>query len=128
METRSLFEGGPPRRPPVRRPALSGAVLTNLLMFPVVATWTALGGPISVPFRGWVNGWEAVTLSFGTVLFLGIAAGGFPILAVAGAIVGVLVQRQSGSAPFVWRRMIIMCVLTDFVLLIFALLLAVMCM
>lgn len=126
METRSLFEDAPPRRPAGRRPALMGALLTSLLMFPVVAAWSAVGCPIVVPFRGWVNGWEAVTLSFGTVLFLGIAAGGFPVLAIAGAIVGTLVQQQAGSQRFTWRRMIVACLITDFVLLIMVLLLAAM--
>lgn len=95
------------------RSAIAGSVLAILLSYPVVLTWAALGGEIDVPFRGRVSGREAVELSFGTVLMIGIAGGGFLVLAVAGAVTGALIQWKSRTDSLRWWRLLAACLILD---------------
>ena len=75
----------------VVRAAIVGAVFSLLGIFPVAGLW-AFFWKIPVPFHGWASGWEGLSMSPAVVLFLGIAMGGIPALAICGAIGGAAVQ------------------------------------
>ena len=70
------------------RAAAFGAVCAVLAAFPVAAL-LALTFRFPVPFNGIDGGLDHVLPSLFAVLFYGIAMGGFPVLAVLGAVGGV---------------------------------------
>ena len=89
-------------RRPIVKAAIVGAVFTLVGIFPVAGLW-ALFWKIPVPFSGWASGWEGLAASPLVVIFLGIAMGGFPALAICGAIGGAAVQYNIGrpGVPYV---------------------------
>lgn len=84
----------------VIKAAMMGAVFSLVGIFPVAGLW-AFVWEIPVPFHGWAGGWEGLSRSPAVVLFLGIAMGGIPALAIGGAIGGAAVQLSLGQ-PNLW--------------------------
>lgn len=76
-----------------------GVLATTLGAFPIAAL-VGLAYRFPIPFSGYESGVKAVVPSLFAVLFYGLL-GGFPILAVAGAIAGLLtykIGRRAGTA------------------------------
>jgi uncharacterized membrane protein YeaQ/YmgE (transglycosylase-associated protein family) len=83
------------------RSVLLGGLLTVLLAFPV-AVLVALLFRFPIPFRGYVSGLEGVLPSLIAVVFYG-CLGGFPLLAILGAVGGFLAYwfgKQDGKRTF----------------------------
>jgi hypothetical protein len=79
------------------RAALTGAISALVGVFPLAAI-CALTIGIPVPFSGGQRGVQIALESPWVVLFYGIAAGGFPIVAALGAVCGVLYWRFRGRS------------------------------
>jgi hypothetical protein len=95
--------------------AIVGAVFALLGIFPVAGLW-ALFWKIPVPFSGWASGWEGLVASPWVVIFLGIAMGGFPTLAICGAIGGGAIQSVSGKPNLRYVSILAMSLVLDVLL------------
>jgi hypothetical protein len=82
-------------------PIIGGALATIALAFPLAAL-CALLFRFPVPFAGYESGWSAVPHALAAVRFYG-ALGGFLVLALMGALGGVIAHRvASGETRRVW--------------------------
>ena len=91
-------EGRTPHRQaviPVIRAAFQGALFAIVGAFPVAAL-VALVYLFPIPFAGYFSGFEAIIPSLFAVIFYGLS-GGFVVLAVGGAIGGVIAYSARRS-------------------------------
>jgi hypothetical protein len=78
-------------------PMIGGALSTILLVFPFAAL-CALVFRFPVPFAAYESGWSAVPHALAAVRFYG-ALGGFPLLALLGAVGGAVAHRMARADP-----------------------------
>jgi len=86
-------------------PIIGGALAAILLAFPFAAL-CALVFRFPIPFAAYESGWSAVPHAVAAVRFYG-ALGGFPLLALLGALGGAFAHHMGRAEPQrVWRRTI----------------------
>ena len=93
-----------------------GAILTAGLAIPV-GGFLAMVYRFPIPFAGYASGIQAVGYAMGAVIFYGVI-GGFPLLALLGALSGAVVTRiKPAPLQHPWMDLLLPSLAIDFVLL-----------